>query len=65
MKYVLNVPDMSCNHCVMRITKALEELGVKDFEVKLENKKVYLSTDELDRVLGKLEEIGYPAMIES
>ncbi|MDI3472816.1 MAG: copper chaperone [Thermotogaceae bacterium] len=65
MKYVLNVPDMSCNHCVMRITKALEELGVKDFEVKLENKKVYLSTDELDRVLGKLEEIGYPATIES
>jgi copper chaperone CopZ len=49
----------------MRITKALEELGVKDFEVKLENKKVYLSTDELDRVLGKLEEIGYPATIES
>lgn len=49
----------------MRITKALEELGIKNFEVKLESKKVFLSTDELDKVFQKLEEIGYPATIEA
>jgi len=65
MNYVLSVPDMSCNHCVMRISKALEELGIKDFNVKLDEKKVYLSTDNIQKVLKKLEEINYPATIVS
>ncbi|HEW93015.1 MAG TPA: copper chaperone, partial [Thermotogaceae bacterium] len=31
MNYVLSVPNMSCNHCVMRIMKALKKIGLEDF----------------------------------
>lgn len=51
MKYVLNVPDISCNHCKMRISKALDELGIKDYEVSVEEKKVIVETEDLDSVL--------------
>jgi copper chaperone CopZ len=60
MRYVLNVPDISCNHCKMRISKALDELGIKDYEVSVEEKKVIVETEDLDSVLKKLEEIDYP-----
>lgn len=60
MRYVLNVPDISCNHCKMRISKALEELGVKNYEVSVEEKKVVVETENLESVLKKLEEIDYP-----
>ena len=59
-KYVLSVPDISCNHCKMRISKALEEIDEKDFEVSVEEKKVTINTDNIDRVVKKLEEIDYP-----
>ena len=36
---ILNVPDMSCSHCVARITKALEAELVK-FKVLLDTKTV-------------------------
>jgi copper chaperone CopZ len=44
----------------MRISKALEELGVKNYEVSVEEKKVVVETEDLDSVLKKLEEIDYP-----
>ncbi|WP_126993040.1 heavy-metal-associated domain-containing protein [Thermosipho globiformans] len=59
-KFILKVPDMSCKHCVMRITKALEELGEKKFEVKLESKTVEIETENLENVKAKLSEIDYP-----
>lgn len=65
MNYVLSVPDMSCSHCVMKISKALKDLEIKNFDVKLDEKKVYLSTNDIQKVLEKLEEIGYPATILS
>ena len=60
MRYVLSVPDISCNHCKMRISKALEELGIKNYEVSVEEKKVIVETEDLESVLKKLEEIDYP-----
>ncbi|MCD6546465.1 MAG: heavy-metal-associated domain-containing protein [Thermotogae bacterium] len=65
MNYVLSVPNMSCNHCVMRIMKALKKIGLEDFKVKLEDKKVYLTTDDIQKVLKELEKIDYPATIVS
>ncbi|MDK2885952.1 MAG: copper chaperone [Thermosipho sp. (in: thermotogales)] len=59
-KYVLKVPDMSCNHCVMRIRNALEELGEKDFEINLDEKSVVISTENLEVVKEKLSDIDYP-----
>lgn len=41
--YLLKIPNISCNHCVMRIKKALEEIGEKEFEISLENVKEKLS----------------------
>ncbi|KUK22536.1 MAG: heavy-metal-associated domain-containing protein [Synergistetes bacterium] len=64
MKYVLKVPNISCNHCKMRISKALDEIGVRNYSVSVENKKVELETDDIEKVLRKLEEIDYPAEIE-
>ncbi|ABR30549.1 copper resistance protein CopZ [Thermosipho melanesiensis] len=59
-KFELKVPNMSCHHCVMRITKALEELGEKNFKVKLEEKTVIIETSNLEKVKEKLSEIDYP-----
>ncbi|GAB6189332.1 heavy-metal-associated domain-containing protein [Marinitoga arctica] len=65
MDMKLFVPDMGCQHCVMKITNALNEIGVKDFEVKLDEKKVYLNSPscDIEVILRKLEEIEYPAEI--
>ncbi|HPE67869.1 MAG TPA: heavy metal translocating P-type ATPase [Thermotogota bacterium] len=61
--YALLVPDMSCNHCKLRISKALSELGVNDFSVSLEEKKLTVRTDNLETVLHKLASMDYPAQI--
>lgn len=59
-RYLLKVPDISCNHCKMRISKALEEIGEKDFEVRVAQKEVIIDTDNIEKVVQKLEEIDYP-----
>ncbi|KAF2958875.1 copper resistance protein CopZ [Thermotoga sp. Ku-13t] len=60
MRYELFVPDISCGHCRNRISKALEELGVKQYEVSVPEKKVNLETENIEPVLEKLRKIGYP-----
>lgn len=60
MRYELHVPDISCGHCRNRISKALEELGVKQYEIDVQAKKVYLDTDNVGLVLKKLAQMGYP-----
>jgi len=59
-EYVLSVPDMSCGHCKMKISSALEELGVKDFSVDLDSKTVRVKTEDLEKIKTKLAEIDYP-----
>lgn len=62
MKKTMLVEGMSCNHCVMAITKALKELkGVSKVDVSLEEKKVEVSGDNLAEGILKetVEEIGY------
>jgi len=60
VRYELHVPDISCGHCRNRISKALEELGVKQYEIDVQAKKVYLDTDNVELVLKKLGQMGYP-----
>jgi copper chaperone len=60
-RYIFNVPDMSCQHCVNRISKALEDLGLKDFSVDLEAKRVTVETDDPAQVISALDDAGYPA----
>lgn len=60
MKFELNVPAISCGHCKMRISKALEELSVKNYQIDIAQKKVVLETETIEPVLKKLQQIGYP-----
>lgn len=63
-KLVFDVPDMSCDHCVRNITRALEEAGYRDFSVSLEEKTVSVETEEPEKVRAALEEAGYPASVQ-
>ena len=46
-EYSYEVPDMSCGHCVKRITEVLESMGVSDFEVSSKRRR-YLSGSPLE-----------------
>nr|WP_269778849.1 heavy-metal-associated domain-containing protein [Acetomicrobium sp. S15 = DSM 107314] len=59
----MSVPDMSCQHCVNRITKALAGLGLSKHSVSLEDKVVEVEAPDIKVVMDALEEIGYPASI--
>ena len=56
----LNVPDMSCGHCVARITKALEAENLK-FKVLLDTKTVEIEGDEaaVRQAAAALDDAGY------
>ena len=60
----LRVPDMSCEHCVKRISDALSEAGL-DFRVDLATHSVSLSgkDEQVQRAITALEDIGYQATI--
>jgi len=61
-EYVLSVPDMSCGHCKMKISSALEELGAKEFSVDLDSKTVRVKTEDLEKIKTKLAKIEYPVV---
>jgi copper chaperone len=62
---VLDVPNISCHHCVNTIKRELSPLqGVEKVDADVQSKKVTLSlaNDQvLVEVLKTLDEIGYPA----
>jgi len=61
-KVVLNVKNMSCQHCVMTIKRALEKIGAKT-EVSLEEKKAVVGYDEsklkVDDLINAIAKFGY------
>jgi copper chaperone len=64
-KVVLDVPEISCEHCSQAITNALQpQAGVKQVRVDVPTQKVHLEFDEgaitLDRVKEILAEEEYP-----
>ncbi len=64
-KVVLEVPDISCEHCAGAIGQALRpQAGVQEVQVDVPNQKVHLEYDEgvitLDRVKEILAEEEYP-----
>lgn len=58
--YLLKVPGISCEHCKMRISKALEEIGEKQFKIRVSEKEIIVETDNIEAVMAKLQEIDYP-----
>jgi copper ion binding protein len=63
MASVLKVKGMSCQHCVMSITKALTKLeGVQNVKVDLQKGEVqYDNTKGItpDRIVKTVEDAGY------
>ena len=64
-KVVLDIPEISCEHCSQAITKALQpQAGVKSIRVDIPTQKVHLEFDEgtisLDKVKEILKEEEYP-----
>ncbi len=64
-KVVLDVPEISCEHCAQAITRALQpQQGVQRVRVDVPARKVHLEFDEskisLDRVKEILAEEEYP-----
>ena len=59
---VLKVPDMHCNKCVERITKALSSEGL-DFTVSLEAHTVEVRGDEqaVRTAISALDDCGFDA----
>ncbi len=60
MRYLLNVPDISCNHCKMRISEKLQQIGLKEYEIDLSKKTVVVETEDIQKVIDELAKIGYP-----
>lgn len=60
MERKILVPDMHCEACVRRITKALDSAGLK-FTISLENKTVTVDGCEhcLKTALSELEDLGF------
>ena len=60
--YELTVEDMTCKHCVGRVTKAVQ--GVDSgaaVEIDLATGKVKIdSTAKLERIAQAIDEAGYP-----
>jgi copper chaperone len=62
---VLNVPDISCEHCERTITNALTPIsGVRTVNVDIPGKQVHVEYDEsqvsLDQMKDVLQEEDYP-----
>jgi copper chaperone len=62
---VLNVPDISCEHCERAITNALTPIqGIRTVNVDIPGKQVRIDYDEsqvsIDRMKEVLQEEDYP-----
>ena len=63
----INIKGMTCNHCVMRVTKALNSLdGVSAAKVSLENNNAVVEFDEnavnYDAMAAAIADAGYEAL---
>ena len=60
--YELTVEDMTCKHCVGRVTKAVQGIDpAATVNIDLPTKKVRIdSSADLDRIAGAIDGAGYP-----
>lgn len=62
--YELTVEDMTCKHCVGRVTKAVQSVDADaKVEIDLGTAKVRIdSRAELDRIVAAIDDAGYPVV---
>ena len=60
MEQIIIVPDMRCNHCVARITAALNEISA-DFTVDLSTKTVTVRGEEraITAAFNEIYDLGF------
>jgi Cu+-exporting ATPase len=65
--YELTVEDMTCKHCVGRVTKAVQEIDQEaKVEIDLPTKKVKIDSQaNLDRIAQAIDAAGYPVSARS
>lgn len=58
----LQIPDLSCGHCVRAVTETLHQLDAKaQVQVDLPSKRVQVSTEATpEKVVAALTDAGYP-----
>lgn len=63
---LFNIPNISCQHCVMRIKQQLSQIeGVDEIEASVETQEVrvwFEAPATESQLLEALEEINYPAL---
>jgi copper chaperone len=64
METTLKISGMTCNHCVMAVSKALQEVaGVEKVEVSLERGEAKVSgSAPRERLVAVVKEEGYEAL---
>ena len=69
MGTILKVKGMSCQHCVMSVTKALNQLeGIQNVQVDLQKGEVRFDNTKalaLNRISKAIEEAGYEVISQS
>jgi Cu+-exporting ATPase len=65
--YELTVQDMTCKHCVGRVTKAVQEVDQEaKVEIDLPTGKVKIDSQaDLDRIAKAIDAAGYPVSARS
>lgn len=60
--YQLTVEDMSCGHCVGRVTKAVQGIDeTATVTIDLPTKRVRIDSDaDLERIVAAIDAAGYP-----
>jgi len=60
----LQVPDMSCDHCIHTVTKAAQAAGAETVQIDLDSKQVAVHYDASkvneQQIRDAIEESGYP-----
>ncbi len=61
----LQIPDMSCNHCLQAISKTLKQKGVNDFSVDLDTKSVTINdvNSVQSDIVQWIQEAGYTVQL--
>jgi copper chaperone len=63
MKTTVKIKGMACNHCVMAVTKALNQIdGISDVQVDLERSEATFdhgTSVDMARIKAEVEKAGY------
>ena len=65
--HTLTVEDMSCGHCVGRVTKAVQSVDeAAKVSVDLPSKRVTIDSEaDLERIVAAIDAAGYPVSARS